>query len=190
LLSLSKRFDRFEEGLQVIQGLLQSDDPVDFYGQYYRLQDAVLLPRPQRPGGPPILIGGNGERRTLPLVARFASEWNGVYITADEYQRLNVKLDQLLLAQERQPSDVRRSLMTGCILGRSRSEIERKATEHWGGKHSPKELKERGLVVGEISEITEQVQALSESGVERVMLQWLDQDNFAGLEILAKGIIR
>ncbi len=77
LLGVSDRFDRFEEGLEVITKLLQNREPVDYSGNYYSLNEAVLLPRPSRSGGPPILIGGNGPKRTLPLVARFASEWNG-----------------------------------------------------------------------------------------------------------------
>src|SRR5215203_3756175 len=49
---------RFEEGLEVITLLLQSDGPVSFDGEFYRLQDAVLMPRSPRPSGPPIVIGG------------------------------------------------------------------------------------------------------------------------------------
>ena len=72
LLEIPNRFDRFEEGLEVVSRLLSSDASSDFSGAYYQLHDAILLPRPQRPGGPPILIGGNGLQRTLPLVARYA----------------------------------------------------------------------------------------------------------------------
>ena len=65
LLDVPERFARFEEGLRIIHHLLHEDAPLDFEGVYYRLREAVLLPRPQRPGGPPILIGGNGPQRTL-----------------------------------------------------------------------------------------------------------------------------
>ena len=70
LLPIAERFDRFEEGLQVITQLLKSETPIDFNGKYYQLNQAILLPRPQRPGDLPILIGGNGPKRTfrwLPL---------------------------------------------------------------------------------------------------------------------------
>jgi F420-dependent oxidoreductase-like protein len=69
LLELGPRFTRFTEALEVISSLLKSDEPVSFIGEYYQLREAILLPRPQRPGGPPIIIGGNGPQRTLPLVA-------------------------------------------------------------------------------------------------------------------------
>ena len=117
LLAVPPRFDRFEEGLAVITQMLNSDEPVDFNGEYYRLQEAILLPRPQRPGGPPILIGGNGPKRTLPLVAKYASEWNAVYIAPDRFQDLSSQLDELLVQNGRQPEAVRRSLMTRVVVG-------------------------------------------------------------------------
>ena len=60
------------------------------------MKDAILLPRPERQGGPPILVGGNGEKRTLPLAARYADEWNAVYITAERFKELAGKLDELI----------------------------------------------------------------------------------------------
>src|SRR5438045_3913259 len=69
------RFSRFEEGLEVVTRLLKSDEPVTFEGHFFQLRGATLLPRPQRPGGPSILLGGNGVKRTLPLVARYADIW-------------------------------------------------------------------------------------------------------------------
>lgn len=72
--SLTERFDRFEEGLQVLRGLL-TDDRTSFTGRYYRLEDAMNNPKPvQRPL--PVCIGGQGKRRTLPLAAKYAHHWN------------------------------------------------------------------------------------------------------------------
>ena len=58
LLDVPLRMARFEEGLEVITRLLHSDTPVSYSGMFYQLNEAILLPRPQRPGGPPIIIGG------------------------------------------------------------------------------------------------------------------------------------
>ncbi|MFW6097801.1 MAG: LLM class F420-dependent oxidoreductase, partial [Chloroflexota bacterium] len=116
LLDVKGRMDRLEEGLQVVSSLLHSNEPVDFQGDYYELNDALLLPRPQRAGGPPILIGGNGPKRTLPLAARYADEWNGVFATPQDYADLNSRLDELLAANDRAPQDLRRPVMTGTVL--------------------------------------------------------------------------
>jgi F420-dependent oxidoreductase-like protein len=184
LLPLAERFDRFEEGLTVMTRLLRDAEPVTFTGQYYQLQDAVLLPRPQRAGGPPILIGGNGEQRTLPLVARYANEWNGVYLSAARYAELSRRLDQLLLAQGRQPSDVRRSLMTGLIFGRTAAELEQKLKP---GGVSAAEAHARGPVVGLANEVRKQLAEYAAAGVQRIMLQWLDLDDLDGLAAVAQA---
>jgi len=189
LLDIEERFARFEEGLQIISNLMSSEEHFDFKGQYYHLQEVILLPRPQRQDGPPILIGGNGPRRTLPLAASFADEWNAFYIPPHEFAHLNDRLDQLLLAKGRSSEDVRRSIMTGCVFGKNQAEVEQKVAERTGSQKSIADLRQRGLVVGTAAQILEQLAVLEEAGVQRVMLQWLDLEDIAGLEALAKGII-
>ena len=72
--SMRERFDRFEEGLEVLQSLL-TNERTTFRGDHYVLTDAMNNPKPvQRPL--PICIGGRGKRRTLPLAARYATHWN------------------------------------------------------------------------------------------------------------------
>lgn len=189
LLPIEERFNRFQEGLEVISRLTNSKKPVDFDGKYYHLEEAILLPRPARTGGPPIVIGGNGPRKTLPLVARYADEWNAVYITAAEFKKLNTKLDQLIKDHGRDPSDIKRSLMTGCVFARQENQVRDKVSARTNGRYNPEELRGRGLVVGTIPEIQEQLGELDEAGVRRVMLQWPDLDDLDGLEALASGIL-
>lgn len=189
LLDIDRRFVRCEEGLVVISQLLGSEHPVNFEGEFFHLCEAVLLPRPLRLPGPPILIGGNGEKRTLPLVARFASEWNALFLSPREFSRLNQVLDQLLIKEKRQPEQVRRSMMTGCIFGHDQGDVEKKVSLRTKGKLTVDDLKNRGLLVGTTEEIRQQIQILEKVGVQRLMLQWLDLDELEDLACLAKGII-
>ena len=72
--SMQERFDRFEEGIEVITQLLKQDRST-FKGNWYSLQDAMNNPKgPQNPL--PICIGGGGLRRTIPAVAKYAHHWN------------------------------------------------------------------------------------------------------------------
>ena len=183
LLDLDRRFRRFEEGLQIITHLLANPAPLDFDGAFYHLREAVLLPRPARPGGPPIVIGGNGERRTLPLAARFAAEWNAVYLPPERFGALNRQLDELLDQQGRARSAVRRTMMTGLIFGRDDADLARRLKGR-----APADLRARGAIVGAAGAIQEQLGRLAEAGVQRVMLQWLDLDDLAGLEALARAV--
>jgi F420-dependent oxidoreductase-like protein len=184
LLDVGPRLDRFQEGLEVITRLLRSDTPVDFQGDYFRLHDAVLLPRPLRPGGPRLLIGGNGPQRTLPLVAKYAYEWNGVFVPATRYAELNTRLDQLIQAEGRDPKSVRRSLMTNVFFGRDERAVQAKV-----GNRDAASLQERGILVGTGSALKDQFAALEEAGVQRVMLQWMDLDDIAGLEEFAHAVL-
>lgn len=184
LLDLPRRFQRFQEGLEVITRLMKyGDEPVDFNGQFYRLRGAILLPRPQRPGGPPIVIGGNGRKLTLPLVVRYADEWNAVDIPVETFRSLNQHLDDLLLAAGRDRSAVRRTLMTWLIFGHDEADLQTKL-----GSRTPEELQQRGIIYGTAGQIREQLLRLEEAGVQRVMLRWGDLDDLAGLEAFAHSI--
>lgn len=180
LLPLAQRMDRFQEGLEVITRLLRSEEPASFQGRYYTLHEAVLLPRPQRPGGPPLLIGGNGPQRTLPLVAAYADEWNAVYIPAARFVELSARLDNLLAEQGRPAGAVRRSLMTGLVFGRDEAALH----DRLQGRE-PAALRERGVIVGTPGAVQEQLHTLAQAGVQRVMLQWLALDDLDGLAALA-----
>jgi F420-dependent oxidoreductase-like protein len=184
LLDTDRRFARFEEGLEVITRLLRNDEPVSFDGEFYRLRDAVLMPRSPRPGGPPIVIGGNGPRRTLPLAARYADEWNAVFVTPDRLTGLNARLDELLQEVGRPPESVRRTLMTRAVFGSTTAEVERKLAGE-----SADALRAEGNVIGTAPEVTEQLGRLDEAGVERVMLQWLETDDIDGLEAMAQTVL-
>lgn len=186
LLDVKGRMQRFEEGLDVVSKLLKSDSPFSFSGAFYRLKDAILLPRPARPGGPPIIVGGNGRRRTLQLAARFADEWNGTSQTPKRFRDRMRRLDEYLAAEGRKPGDVRRTAMAGVAFGRSKAEVERKL-EPYGG--DAEEARADGKLVGDGQQIAEQLGALAAEGCQRVMLQWLDQDDMQGLEALAKTLL-
>ncbi len=186
LLDVPERFARFEEGLRIIAHLLHDDAPLDFEGVYYHLHEAVLRPRPARPGGPPILIGGNGPQRTLPLAARYADEWNAVYVNPARFAELNERLDELLVAEGRAPQSVRRSLMAGCIFGRDEADLARRLA---GRNRTAAEMHERGVAAGTGPEIVAQLDAWADAGVQRIMLQWLDLDDLNGLEALAVAVL-
>jgi F420-dependent oxidoreductase-like protein len=186
LLELGPRFERFDEGMQVVTRLLQSDEPVTFEGQYYQLRGATLLPRPQRRGGPRILIGGNGARRTLSYVVHYADEWNCVALTPQEFSERSAKLDDLLVEAGRKPESVRRSMMTGCVFGKDGSTLQQKIAAR---ERSLAQLQQDAVVAGNLDQVKAQLHDLEQAGVQRLMLQWLDLDDLESLEVMAKGIL-
>ena len=186
LLEPGARFERFNEGMEVVTRLLQSDEPVTFGGKYYQLRGATLLPRPQRLSGPRILIGGNGIKRTLTYVVRYADEWNCVMLTPGRFTDMNARLNSLLSEAGRKPESVRRSMMTGCVFGKDDATLGAKISAR--GK-SLEQLQQSGVVAGNLSAVKKQLQELEQAGLQRIMLQWLDLDDLESLEVLAKGVL-
>jgi F420-dependent oxidoreductase-like protein len=183
LLETDRRFARLEEGLEVVTRLLRSEEPVSFEGEFYRLNDALFMLRSPQPGGVPIIIGGNGLRRTLPLVARYADEWNAVYLKADEFAALNARLDEVLHEAGRAPDRIRRTLMTRAVFGRTEADVDRKL------EGVSRDELEPAVLTGTAGEIVERLGGLSEAGVQRVMLQWLEVDDIDALEAMAHSVL-
>lgn len=102
--TLRDRFDRFEEGLEVLDGLL-NEERTTFHGRFYDLTEAMNNPKPlQRPL--PICIGGTGRRRTLPLAARFAHHWNCPSTDATQFAELRDVLHDACREIDRDPSEI------------------------------------------------------------------------------------
>lgn len=180
----STRFDMLTDALEITLRLLHSDAAVSYAGKHFSLDDAVLLPRPSRPGGPPIMIGGKGMKRTLPLVAKYADEWNAVFIPFADWQERMTYLDNLLAERGREPNEVKRSLMTQVVYGKDDAQV----TTRLNGRNAD-DLKARGLFVGTGAAVVDQLSRWQEAGLERVMLQWLALDDLDGLENLAKDVL-
>ncbi len=183
VLDTDRRFVRFEEGLEVVTRLLRNDEPVSFDGEFYQLRDALLMPRSPRPGGTPVVVGGNGVRRTLPLAARYADEWNAVSLKAEAFMDLNARLDGLVREAGRAPERVRRTLMTRVIFGRTEADVDRKLDGSLRD-HLP-----AAVLAGTTGEIVERLGQLSEAGVQRVILQWLEVDDIDALEAMAHTVL-
>ncbi|MFN8378011.1 MAG: TIGR03560 family F420-dependent LLM class oxidoreductase [Anaerolineae bacterium] len=183
---VATRYAMLEDALEITTRLYASDDPVSYKGTHYSLDEAVLLPRPSRKGGPPILIGGNGMQKTLPLAARFANEWNGVYLTVSDYRQRMARLDELLDEISRPRTAIKRSMMTQCILGNTDAEVQQKLSTL---PDAPDKLLEWNRVVGTPSQVIEHIGQYADAGMERIMLMWRDQEDIAGIELLAKEVL-
>jgi F420-dependent oxidoreductase-like protein len=186
------RFDMFQEALELTKMLLECDEPVSYSGEHFSLEEALLLPRPARKGGPPILIGGNGPKRTLPLVAQYAAEWNAVYLPLERYKERTAQLNQILEQNGRKPEEVKRSLMTGTVFARDDAGLKTALDERnrrTGQDNTVDDLTAQGLIVGTPSMWVDQIGKYVEAGVERFMLQWLDLDDLEGLEIVASKVL-
>jgi F420-dependent oxidoreductase-like protein len=102
---LRERFDRFDEGVEAIAGLL-SQDTTTLAGRYVRLTDARCEPKPVQRPYPPITIGGRGRNRTLRTVARWAQQWNVITDSIGEWAELKQVLAGHCESIGRDPAEI------------------------------------------------------------------------------------
>ncbi len=107
--SLRERFDRFDEALAVITGLL-TDERTTFEGRYFQLRDAMCNPKPVQRPHPPICIGGTGPTRTLPAAARWAQHWNHPGAPVAQWQADRDRLHACCAAIGRDPAEITTSI--------------------------------------------------------------------------------
>lgn len=179
------RFAMFSEALEVTSRLLGSDSPSHYNGKYFSLEDAILLPRPKRKT--PILIGGNGVKRTLPLAARYADEWNGVFISAATYKEKNELLNKLCESIDRAPSSIKRSVMTQVIYAENETALQQILSAR--GKTLEEIRGDARLIAGTPQMLIDQIGEYQQSGCQRMMLQWLNLDDLANIESMAQTVL-
>jgi len=154
-----ERLSRLEEAVQICRAMFRQERP-SFSGRYYRTDDAWNVPAPIQVGGPRILIGGGGEKRTLRLVAQYADMCN---ITGD-VATIRHKVEVLRRhCQEvgRDPAEVTVSRLSTCVL--TNSDEETVATRAFLREAVGEES---GYNVGQRDELLEQVDELRAAGVE------------------------
>jgi alkanesulfonate monooxygenase SsuD/methylene tetrahydromethanopterin reductase-like flavin-dependent oxidoreductase (luciferase family) len=178
-LTLGGRMDLLEEGIKTIRATWEKANPKPTNGTI------------------PLLMGGRGEKRALPMIAREAVEWNLSHMDADEYQQKRTILDTACHAIGRDPSTIRHSVMANYIIGRDRAEVRERALQMRDFLPSLKGLDadevmakvaKTGLV-GTPDEIVDQINRHSALGVDLFMLQHFLLDDREALKLVASDVI-
>ena len=181
-----RRFGLLTEQLEILTGMWStpSGQTYDFDGEHYRLTDSPALPKPvQQPL--PIIIGGNGPRRTPLLAARFAAEYNQSF---PEKSAVPAQLDRVRAACEetgRDPDELVYSVALVACVGATEAEVERRARTIG---REPAELRRNGLA-GSPQEVLDGLAALKEQGITRVYLQCLDLFDLEHLDLIAAEVM-
>jgi alkanesulfonate monooxygenase SsuD/methylene tetrahydromethanopterin reductase-like flavin-dependent oxidoreductase (luciferase family) len=145
----------------------------------------------------PLLMGGKGKKRTLPIVAREASEWNLSRLDLDLYRESSQVLEASCREIGRDPNTIRHSMMTGYIIGRDQSEIRERAAQiskivQGLNGMTPGEVienRKHAWFVGTPEEIAEKIRAIAALGVDLFMLQHFLLDDSAALQLLASEVL-
>lgn len=154
------RIDRFGEAFTIIRTLLR-EGAIDFDGRWYQARDCELSPRSSTPGGPPLLIGSNGDRMlsiTLPYVNAWNSWFNSTGNRPEGVSALTSKVDAAATAAGRDPAEIERSVAVYVRLRGGRGRLQ------GSGETPPAPLE------GEPAKMAEELWAYAAAGIDEVQL--------------------
>ncbi len=184
-----ERLRMLDEGTAVIKALW-SGEPTSFEGEHYQLYEAVSYPLPAQPL--PIIMGGKG-KKTLRVIARHADEWNFTYDKVPIYKEKRAELMAACEEVERDPAEIRRSIMMPFVIGRDDAEVQKRIDgQRAGFSFFPGDIEAwvaAGYFGGSPDQVVQQLGAYVEAGVSRFFLQHLAMDDFASLELLAAEVL-
>jgi F420-dependent oxidoreductase-like protein len=118
---VGERMDRLEEALVIIRSMFIEDRPT-FEGKHYRIERALNVPRPIEPGGPPILVGGGGEQRTLRIAAKYADMTHWFPLGMETLKRKDELLVRYCEEIGRDPSTIERTMAAPVVVAGSEAE--------------------------------------------------------------------
>jgi F420-dependent oxidoreductase-like protein len=185
---LGERFDRLGEQLDILTGLW--DTPVgetfDYSGTHYSIKNSPALPKPAQTPYPPIIIGGDGPKRTPALTAKYASEFNIPFVDVETLKTQYGRVAAAVADAGRAPDSLTYSAAFVVCAGRNDAEVANRAAAI--GRDID-ELRSNSPLVGTPGEIADKLDAYAEAGVQRVYLQVLDQSDLDHVEFFAADVI-
>ena len=131
--SARERLERLEEAVQICRAMFTEEAPT-FKGKHYRIEEALNFPRPIQRDGPPILIGGGGERKTLRLVAQYADACNLFGDPEAIRHKLDV-LQQHCKDVGRNPAAITKTRLGTIVIAANSQEAHRKADQLRAARH-------------------------------------------------------
>ena len=159
---------------------------------HFPLEKAESFPVPAN-GRYRIVIGGRGEKRTLKIVAEFADEWNVTRVDIPGFVQKRQVLAEHCRAFGRDPNGIARSLMVPCAVGRDAAEVAKRIAAmraifpalpaDEAAWHAA------SFLAGRPERVVADLKAWKQAGIERVLLQSLDQEDIAGLELFAREVM-
>jgi F420-dependent oxidoreductase-like protein len=184
------------EQLEIVHRLWDPDArSISFDGRYHRLIDSPGLPKPIQRPHPPLIMGGGAGPRSAALAARWADEYDVFSVAPQEAAERRARISAACESIERDPTEVRFSVMTTILVGADRRELERRATammdrnDEDGDAGAFLDRMRATRLVGAPEEILERVGEYAEAGVGRIYLQDLLHDDMEMVELIGREIV-
>jgi F420-dependent oxidoreductase-like protein len=195
---MGERMARLAEQLEIVTRAWE-DGPSSFRGEHYAVTDLDARPKPVQRPRPPLIVGGAGGPRSAALAARYADEYNTVFVTPEEARERRAALDRACEAEGRAPRTLRFSMMNGFVIGADRADLRERAHRlaEWRGHTDQATADIDGYlaavaqpwIVGTPDEVVARLREYEDAGVEAVMLQHHLFRDEAALELVGREVI-
>ena len=181
--SMKERQDRFQEACELIRMLFTADGPVDYNGQYYRLDKAPLSPGCYQKPHIPIMVGGTGERRTLRTLAMYGDimnldGWAGQGMSFEIYQHKVGVLNRHCKDVGRDPSEIKHTLL-----------IPLHVTDDKASQEAFHKRFGAGSMTGSLNEVIDRIGQFIEAGVDEIMFGNLPTGDAEALQRVEEEIV-
>ena len=176
--TFTDRFEKLEEGLQIVKSMFVNDT-TSFDGKWFTVKDALNVPKPVQVGGPPVLIGGSGEKKTLRMVAQYGDACN-VFGDTTQVRHLMDVLDEHCARLGRDPREICRTRLGTLLLGRTMEHAQDKLTTRLRGarfEDLPADVQTRirgQFIIGDADSVTEQISNLVDAGLDGLIFNLAD----------------
>ena len=195
---LRERMAVLSEQLEIIHRQW-TEHTFDFAGAHYRIEGLDARPKPIQEPHPPLILGGAAGPRSARLAARWADEYNTVYVTPDEARRRRRALDEACEREGRDPATLRFSMMNGFLVGADRDDVRAHAHQlaEWRGDTDQASADidnyiaavAQPWIVGTPDEFIARLREYEAAGIERVMLQHHLFTDLDALELIGREVI-
>ncbi|HTZ64747.1 MAG TPA: LLM class F420-dependent oxidoreductase [Solirubrobacteraceae bacterium] len=185
---IGERMDRLEEALQICRAMFTEDAP-SFSGRHYTISHALNVPRPVRPQGIPILVGGGGERRTLALVVKHADACNLFGDLATVRHKLDV-LERHCEAVGRDPVTITKTRLGGLVIAETAELAERKGAEMARARGMDPERYRGYVVAGDPDSVCEQLGAYFDAGLDGLIFNMHDAQDLEPVRLAGETLSR
>ncbi|MGH2540168.1 MAG: TIGR03560 family F420-dependent LLM class oxidoreductase [Actinomycetota bacterium] len=191
-----ERIDRLSEQVEIVHRLWGGDGAqVDFEGEHYRLEACPALPAPRQDPHPPLIIGGGAGPRSAALAARWADEYDTVYVSPAEARERFDRVSAACEAIGRDPASVRHSVLLKVVAGADDAEVRGRAADQMAWQKEDgdvdaylADLRESGLV-GTPAEIVGRLGEYAEAGVHRVLVHQLVHTDLEAVELIGREVV-
>jgi F420-dependent oxidoreductase-like protein len=181
-----ERFERLTEAVQIARLMFTEDRP-SFAGKYYRIVDALNVPRPVTPGGPPILVGGSGEKWTLRLVAERADACNLFGDLETIRHKLSV-IEQHCQDIGRDSSEITKTRLGSLLIGKTEEQAEAKLASFAATRSMTVEQARAFAMVGSAESVAEQAQGFLDAGLDGLLFNMPDSQDIEPVELAGSAL--